>query len=31
LQLNEIIIELRWESLPLGGIHMEDLQWRQYL
>jgi hypothetical protein len=26
LQLNEIIIELRWESLPLGGIHMEDLQ-----
>jgi hypothetical protein len=31
LQLNEIIFELRWETLPLGGIHMEDLQGRQYL
>lgn len=31
LQLHERIFELRWETLPLGGIHMEDLQWRQYL
>jgi hypothetical protein len=26
LQLHERIFELRWETLPLGGIHMEDLQ-----